>query len=385
MCKCDKDNYEEEGLRIIDGNEQFDFDIKTDGIVITKKAFDFDEFSGKGGIFANVKQHLIEGIKKMHTLKRRVGLFRMLDITRDEIVNLTTEDINSTTLFKKRILLPIQQGTGLLSYKKEDYLYTITPRVIIIYNEKVCSTCDCYSKTVKAEIERLKYFFTNETVKKIYELIGDNINTNAIDVCYYGEIYNLMVLSPKDPVGLTEEELCKLFDVKDTTMTTTLSKNKTRKNKKASKQTIVKLVIENNEEIEELEQVEQVEQVDSAVMEDQIEEITGEEEPQQYILVKKRIDIWFHYYLEQSVLEQNLCIQLLNDLYDENPKYYAFLQQTQFQSVKIIKGIHYDTNGVGLHFNIVFVDKQKQYSKPFHCYIQDSKIVGITYVVDILC
>jgi hypothetical protein len=77
--------------------------------------------------------------------------------------------------------------------------------------------------------------------------------------------------------------------------------------------------------------------------------------------------------------------KLLNELYEKNEKYKAYISNNSFNLIMVLKTFHYDKSYIdsSLHFNILFKNIYLK-SKVKHVYIKDEVIQSITEINDIL-
>jgi len=236
--------------------------------------------------------------------------------------------------------------------------------------------------------------FTQMLVFKIIPLQNYIIQEHLFNSTEYYNLINQMTISYLEQLKksvLTDEELIELLQEKVEPPKKT---NKKIKNKNKKNNSIKSLDIETIEEtpliteemqetikpsiipsIEETEYIEKTEDIDNKLI----------------VFNKYEIELpfktSFNRYEKFCKYDIDYINYLLKDLYEKNNKFQLFIDENEYNYVKIIKNIHTDLNrkDISLHFNAQFCSVlNRTKTSTFHLYIFEDAIVSITKLENIL-
>jgi hypothetical protein len=204
--------------------------------------------------------------------------------------------------------------------------------------------------------------------------------------------YNVVTLSAVDITTeikkniLTDDDLIDLLSEK-------IEPSKKKKNKTKKNKSISPLHIEPTETIncsisKETEQSKDIEQLEETEETEEQEEI---EENKLIVFNKYETILPFKTSFNRNIYFAKHDIDyinyLLKDLYENNSKFQLFIDDNEYNYVKVIKNIHHDINrrDCSLHFNTQFCSLSNMTKTPtFHLYVNEDKIVAITKIENIL-
>jgi hypothetical protein len=170
--------------------------------------------------------------------------------------------------------------------------------------------------------------------------------------------------------------------------------NKKIKNKNKKINSIKSLHTETIEEIQEkTETTEQIETTITEIIEETeyIEQTEDIEQNKLIVFNKYEVELpfrtSFNRYESFNKGDIDYINYLLKDLYEKNNKFKLFINENEYDYIKILKNIHTDLNrkDISLHFNCQLCSVlNRTKTSTFHFYIHDDRIISITRLENIL-